>query len=41
LRVSNFRDREELLDTLMASVHIPLFMDGRPLKRLKNRGRVD
>lgn len=28
-RISNFETREELIDACLASVHIPLFMDGR------------
>ena len=31
---SRFSSKAELVDALMASVHLPLFLDGRPLARL-------
>lgn len=32
--VSEFSSREEVVEACLASVHIPFFMDGRPLTRL-------
>lgn len=37
-RISDFRSREEMVETCMASIHIPLFLDGRPFMRLGDRG---
>lgn len=37
-RVSHFKDRDALIDSLMASVHIPWFLDGRMWAPLLLRG---
>lgn len=39
-RVNKFESRESLIDALMASVHIPFFLDGRLWNRLKVSGRT-
>jgi len=40
-RVSDFRDRADLIDALMASVHIPLFMDGKFFAEFRGAKYID
>jgi len=39
--LSNFRDKKDLIDACMASVHVPIFMDGRPSIKYRDRSFVD
>lgn len=39
--VSDFADKEDLIDCCLASVHIPLFMDGKPWTRFRGHSTMD
>lgn len=39
--IDTFEDKEDLIDALMASVHIPFFLDGRPLFTYKGGQYLD
>lgn len=40
-KVSNFRDKQDLIDCNMASVHLPWFLDGKLTANFRNRPHVD
>ena len=39
--ISSFRDRHDLIEALMASCHVPLYMDGKFFTRFRNRRAID
>jgi predicted patatin/cPLA2 family phospholipase len=39
--VSNFEDKNDLIDAIMASCHVPVFLDGRPFTEYKGEQVLD
>lgn len=40
-RITDFRDKSDLIDCCLSSTHIPFFMDGRPAAKFRGRRCID